>query len=81
MWRSKVKIRHGLADGGSVQLDRLVAKVQPLESFDSFMHRMGVRIRSLEDFVAEERQCGLPSLPARDPRFPQPPVYLCDKIL
>ena len=39
------------------------------------------RIRSQEDFAAEERQRGLSFLPARDPRFPQPPIYLCDKIL
>ena len=42
---------------------------------------LGIWIRSLEDFATEERQRGLPSLPARDPRFPQPPIYLCDKIL
>ena len=40
-----------------------------------------VQFRSEEENDVEERQCILPSLPARDPRFLQPPIYLCDKIL
>ena len=39
----------------------------------------GPRIRSLEKNVTEERQRGLPSLPAHDPRFPQPPICLAPK--
>ena len=45
-----------------------------------FKMRPELQIRSLEDFVVEERQRGLPSLPGQDPRFPQPPIYLCDNL-
>ena len=43
------------------------------------LHVIKPNIRSLEENVTEERQRGLPSLPARDPRFPQPPIYLAPK--
>ena len=43
---------------------------------DVFHNEIQPRIRSLEENVTEEQQCGLPSLPACDPRFPQPPIYL-----
>ena len=50
------------------------------QKFCHFSRRVtSPRIRSLEENVTEERQHGLPSLPARDPRFPQPPIYLAQK--
>ena len=50
-------------------------------SIGSFKSSLEVRIRLLEDFATEERQHFLPCLPAHDPRFLQPPIYLCNKIL
>ena len=35
---------------------------------------LGTYIRLEEENMAEERQGGLPSLPAHDPHFPQPPI-------
>ena len=40
---------------------------------------LGAYIRLDEENMAEERQGGLPSLPARDPRFPQPPISAVPK--
>ena len=37
------------------------------------------RIRSLEENGTEEQQRGLPSLPACDPHFPQPPISAVPK--
>ena len=54
---------------------------QPIEGIPQHI-AMGTarsRIRWLEENVTEERQCGLPSLPARDPSFPQPSIYLAPK--
>ena len=37
--------------------------------------------RILSQWKEEEKQHGLPSLPAGFPRFSQPPIIFCDKIL
>ena len=54
-------------------------KKQSKCAFKQTYYRSRARIRSLEENVTEERQRGLPCLPAHDPRFPQPPIYLAPK--